>query len=479
MRTYIILLTGLLLSVGIRAGYAQSHAPDTLLSHPLLRPRPVQPMAADSNAAATLGAALHQGHFGAHVRTVFMATANHRVPGHTYYAQGVGAGLRYETKAWHHLQVGLEGFFLKNLYSSQLAKDSARAESRYELSLFDIENPRNRALLHQVEELWVAWQPTPGLRLVYGRQHLDTPLLNSQDSRLSPNIVQGLWAIATLRPATTLRGGWLTHVAPRSTDRWFRLAESVGRYGMGVAPDSSAAGYAGAVHTRGLAVLGLRQALHPHAAVQLWQYYADHLLATTYAEGTASLPRPAGVWTAGGQLLWQRALAPEGRPNTGQRYLADGEQARALSLRLTHQHGPWQLAGQYTRVTAHGRFLFPREWGREPFYTTLPRERLEGAGDVHAGSATASWQRSRHARLELGYGYYNLSSQARLNKYSIPDFHQLNLSVSQAFGEAAEGLRLRALYVAKWGVSRAAYVPERTVNKVDLHHLTLAMDYEF
>ena len=479
MRTYIFWLTGLLLLNNARTGQAQSHAPDTLLSHPLLRPRAVAPMAADSNAAATLGEAFQQGRFGAHVRTVFMATTNHRVREHNYYAHGIGAGLRYETKAWHHLQVGLEGFFLKNLYSSQLHKDSVRAESRYELSLFDIENPRNRALLQQVEELWVAWQPTPGFRLVYGRQHLDTPLLNSQDSRLSPNFVQGLWATATLRPSTTLRGGWLTHVAPRSTDRWFRLDESVGRYGMGVAPDSSAGRYAGAVHTRGLAVMGLRQTLASNAALQLWQYYADHLLATTYAEGTASLPRPSGVWTAGGQLLWQRALAPDGSPTPSQRYLADGEQARALSLRLTHQHGPWQLAGQYTRVTAHGRFLFPREWGREPFYTTLPRERLEGAGDVHAGSVTASWQRSSQTRLEIGYGYYNLSSQARLNKYSVPDFHQLNLSATKAFGVAAEGLRLRALYVAKLGASRADYVPDRAVNKVDLHHLTMAMDYEF
>ncbi len=44
---------------------------------------------------------------------------------------------------------------------------------------------------------------------------------------------------------------------------------------------------------------------------------------------------------------------------------------------------------------------------------------------------------------------------------------------------AAEGLRLRALYVAKWGTSRSTYDPARAVNKVDLHHLTLAMDYEF
>ena len=29
-------------------------------------------------------------------------------------------------------------------------------------------------------------------------------------------------------------------------------------------------------------------------------------------------------------------------------------------------------------------FLMPREWGREPFYTFLPRERNEGLGGVNA-----------------------------------------------------------------------------------------------
>lgn len=143
-----------------------------------------------------------------------------------------------------------------------------------------------------------------------------------------------------------------------------------------------------------------------------------------------------------------------------------------------YERRAWQYAAHYTRLTAHGRFMFPREWGREPFYTTLPRERIEGAGDVHALGASVAWQRPHAPRLEAGYGYYNLSRQARLNKYSLPDFHQLNLSLTHAFPGTADGLRLRTLYAAKWGADRTAYLP-RAVNKVDLHHLTVALDYAF
>ncbi|UYZ61252.1 hypothetical protein [Hymenobacter latericus] len=92
---------------------------------------------------------------------------------------------------------------------------------------------------------------------------------------------------------------------------------------------------------------------------------------------------------------------------------------------------------------------------------------------------TAAWQRPHRPRLEAGCGYFNLSQQVRLNKYSLPDFHQLNLSVTPAFTGAAQGLRLGTLLVAKWGAERSTYQPTRAVNKVDLQHLTLAMDYGF
>ncbi|MBT9394901.1 OprD family porin [Hymenobacter sp. NST-14] len=483
-------LLGAALLAGARLSVAQSAPPDPLLTHPA----PAAPAAAtasnrkfpeaDSAAARTPGEALRRGEFNAHARTIFMATRN-RGAAADYYALGAGAGLRYESRAWHGLQVGVEGFFLKNLFSSALAAAPGRPASRYELSLFDQEHPHHREILHQVEELWVRWQPRPGLQLTYGRQRLDTPLLNSQDSRLSPNFVQGLWLVARPGPATTVQGGWLTHVAPRSLDRWYSLRESIGRYSMGLAPDSSRADYLSHVSTRGLAVLGLRHTWGQRVSGQAWQYFADHLLTTTWLEGSVALPRKAGTWTASTQLLWQHGLAGRREQPVSQQYLVPGEQARALSGRLACQQGAWHYAAHYTRLTAHGRFLFPREWGREPFYTTLPRERLEGAGNVHAVGGRVAWQhpaRPLHPpgpRLEAGYGYYNLSRQAGLNKYSLPDFHQLNLSLTQTFAGPAQGLRLRTLYAAKWGADRSAYLPAHAVNKVDLHHLTLALDYAF
>ena len=44
----------------------------------------------------------------------------------------------------------------------------------------------------------------------------------------------------------------------------------------------------------------------------------------------------------------------------------------------------WETTLNYNRITTHGRYLMPREWGRDPFFTFFPRERNEGLGDVHA-----------------------------------------------------------------------------------------------
>jgi hypothetical protein len=351
-------LLGAALLAGAQLSVAQSVAPDTLLVRPTRTAVKVaggaeEAQEADS-AARSLGEALRRGEFNAHARTIFMATLNLGAAP-DYYAQGVGAGLRYESRAWHGLRVGVEGFFLKNLFSSTLAAEPGRPESRYELDLFDQEHPHHREILHQVEELWVRWQPRPGLQLAYGRQQLDTTLLNSQDSRLSANFVQGLWLVARSGPATTVQGGWLTHMAPRSLDRWYSLRESVGRYSMGVAPDSSRADYQGRVATHGLAVLGLRHTWGKRVSVQAWQYFADHLLTTTWLEGSVTFPRKAGAWTASTQLLWQHSLAGRRGQPASQQYLAPGEQARALSGRLAYQHGACHYATQYTRLTAHGR----------------------------------------------------------------------------------------------------------------------------
>ena len=131
--------------------------------------------------------------------------------------------------------------------------------------------------------------------------------------------------------------------------------------------------------------------------------------------------------------------------------------------------------------TRAGRFIFPREWGRDPFYTFLPRERNEGFGGVNAfvGLLTYAWRPG--TKIEAGYGHYYVPDvrDARLNKYAFPAYRQLNLSATYPFSGGFEGLRVQALYVWK-GALGDTYGQDRYVfNKVDMHLLNLVVNYEF
>ena len=64
-----------------------------------------------------------------------------------------------------------------------------------------------------------------------------------------------------------------------------------------------------------------------------------------------------------------------------------GKRSCSLHLRFRARAGKaerlqWSVA--YNRITDNDRHLMPREWGRDPFFTFLPRERSEGFSNVHA-----------------------------------------------------------------------------------------------
>ena len=121
-----------------------------------------------------------------------------------------------------------------------------------------------------------------------------------------------------------------------------------------------------------------------------------------------------GVWAMGGQgkiiggaqYTFQNPLKDGGNADPAKTYFDPGEQSQVISLRAGYQYKQSIIRVNATRITADGRFLMPREWGREPFYTFLPRERNEGSGDVKAISVNLLHDipKSR-VKMELGYGF--------------------------------------------------------------------------
>ena len=146
------------------------------------------------------------------------------------------------------------------------------------------------------------------------------------------------------------------------------------------------------------------------------------------------------------------------------------------------QHKGWLALVAYTRATEDGRFLFPREWGREPFYTFIPRERIEGSGDNQAVTGRVSWQgTNKKLRLEAAYGHFYLPDvkNAALNKYAFPSFQQLNLDARYTFGGMFEGLRAQFLYVWKGRLGNVYGSEKYVINKVDVSLFNFILNYTY
>src|SRR5688500_6782221 len=100
-----------------------------------------QPGNPDQPDTTTLLHALKTGQIQGHFRYFFMATDN-KTGLSDYYANAVGGGIKYESAPYKGFQLGVSGFFIFNIGSSELSKpDPATNQfSKYEQGLFDVED---------------------------------------------------------------------------------------------------------------------------------------------------------------------------------------------------------------------------------------------------------------------------------------------------------------------------------------------------
>lgn len=440
----------------------------------------------DSITHDSLSQILHRhGHFEGHIRSYSMSTINY-AHNPDYYAQGIGGGLAYYSPIIKRFQVGLSGFIIFNIHSSELAEKNGFS-SRYEIALFDITDAGNHEDLDRLENLYLRYylaKHNRGSFIQVGKFQLNTPLLNMQDSRMRPNTQEGIWAELKLSNSVELKGGWLWKTSPRSTIRWYGIGESVGIYGNGRATNGYAAKYHGYIESKGIGILNVKWAPSKEFTYQIWNYYADNLF-NLLLHKTEISRRYYGVTVfAGAQYLWQKSHSPKNLPITYQ-YITPDEASHVISLKIgvSPKSGKQNASLNYTRITAHGRFLFPREWGTETLYTFISRERNEGSGDVHAWMVENSilLGKNRQLNLQAMAGIYKMPPvlSFALNKYSMPSYYHLALKTRYRFAGFLNGLAAQALYVYKGNLKEIELDTNTFHNKVKMHHAAIVMDYLF
>lgn len=434
----------------------------------------------------TLAHFFRKGKFYGHSRYFFMATDN--TPGQSdYFANAIGLGIGYETPRFFGFSAGMSGYFIYNIGSSDLANsDSVSGQpNRYEVGLFDIENPNNHADLDRLEDLFLRFGNDRSFIRV-GKQHYTSPFLNPQDGRMRPTLVEGIYSEWNEWKNWKFHGSFLWDISPRSTVKWYGIGESMGIYPGGVNPDGTKSGYSGNVQSEWMVVGGIQRRVNNALRIQIWNQYVENVFNTALfqADWNPRLKKNKPMFlVVGAQFIQQNTLNQGGNAMLNKTYAQPGDQARVYGFRLgLEKKKCWNAAINFTNIGDEGRYLMPREWGRDPFYTFMPRERNEGYGNVKALNAQLGiFAFKEKLRFELTAGRYMLPDvkNTELNKYGMPSYDQVNLDIRYRPEGYFHGLVFQLLVVHKRRVGEVYDAMRFVHNKVDMTLYNFVVNYHF
>ncbi|OJJ23377.1 hypothetical protein BKI52_03175 [marine bacterium AO1-C] len=424
-----------------------------------------------------------RGKVSGYFRTFFMTTQNEGAL-RNWTAWAAGGKLKYETTFFKNFQFGIAYYTSHNLNIENVGARDAQTNrgSRYEIGLFNTTNANQRTT-HLLGEAYLKYGQGKHY-ISLGRMKLKSPLMNPQDGRMIPTLLQGLWYKNKLLKNTTFQAGWISHVAPRSFDNFVTMAESIGINSVGRNPDGSSSGYRNQLTSKGLGIVSVDYA-DKKWGMKIWNYYADNIFNTLYGEVYLKGNVKGLPWKLMGQVVQQNQLNQGGNEGINQAYFQTNSSSLwGVRLQISPREKLFIFLN-YNHIGKAGRFLFPREWGREPLFTFQRRERSEGMANTHAWTvgATQTWDWDNESKLvlKLGYGHYHrpLLEDAAHNKYGLVANIQSDFEAQYRFGGILKRLRLEYLMVYKAPLGNQEFNPRYIINRVNMWHHSLVLNYQF
>jgi hypothetical protein len=417
-----------------------------------------------------------------HLRYFFMATDN--APGLTdYYANAGGGGLRFETAKFHGFQFGVSGFFTYNIGSSNLALPDPKTNqvNRYEIGLFDITDAKNKYNIERLEELFLKYTYKNNY-IKLGKQLINTPFVNLQDGRMHPTSINGLWTEINQIKNTKIEIGWLNQISPRGTVKWYSMEQSIGVYSTGLNIDGTKSNYAGNTKTKGVALVGITHNPIKELAVKFWNVYTENVVNSMLLQTDLKKDlKDGGNIIAGAQMIVQTKVGNGGNADISKRYFQHNGSV-TFGANIGWERSSWKTSLNFNRITAKGRYLMPREWGRDPFYTFLSRERNEGLANSNAYVVKVEYSVPKTTfKTTVGFGFFDLPKVGDFNnnKYGMPDYNQLNVDLRYDFKGVFSGLSSQLLYVYKSKSGNEIIPDKNTINKVNVSNWNLVLNYNF
>lgn len=427
--------------------------------------------------------AFRNGNFSGHFRYFFMSTNNENDLT-DYYANALGGGTKFETAKFHNFQIGISGYSIFNIGSSDFSKKDpiTNVPNRYEVALFDIQNTSNKGNLSRLEEFYLKYNYRNST-VTIGKQLLNTSFINLQDGRMRPTEVDGIWVDFNEIKKTKINAGYLYGISPRSTMKYFRVGESIGIYPTGMNTDGTKSGYYRNLDSDGIYIVGIQNESIPNLKTLLWNQYTANIFNSALFQTDYKYDlNTSSQLLFGFQTVYQNALNFGGNEDPSKTYFEKKGYSKTFGGRLGWQNKKIEITLNYNRITSKGRYLMPREWGRDPFYTFMPRERNEGLGDVNALMTKIQYTNLKKAfKSHLAVGYFDLPDvkNFRLNKYGLPSYVQTNADVRYQFQGILKGFDAQILFVYKFNVG-ATYANKNYIfNKTNMNNINFILNFNF
>lgn len=398
-----------------------------------------------------------------------------------HWASGTAFRLHYVTSSLRGWSIGVAGQFGYALAMSDLegVDQLTGQRARFELHMFDIEDPTNRKDFDRLENLTLNKTWKRGA-VMFGRFSFDSPFVNGQDSRLKANAFSGLTGRFFLDKhfKHTLTAAAITGISPRGTVRWFGLGEGLGLLDNGLRPDGQHADYEHHTTTHGLFILGYQH----HGKTQeseLWYYHADRIFNHTYLRTTRDFGKN-NAWNLGLEGLIQSKLGDGGNADYSKRYYFNDDPAVLVGGRIHHTTGKfgYELAGLIS--VGNGTYLFPREWGRERFFTSVPRARVEGLGRFQEYAVQFDACPTARVKTFLTMAYVNVDDAEHPlhNKYQLIDHYLINGEVRVQGSKILENCDFRFIAAAHYP-AKGDFTAQDLYYKAQFIHLSAQMDMHF
>ncbi|TYP74319.1 OprD family outer membrane porin [Aquimarina intermedia] len=379
----------------------------------------------DNDKITSLKEIFTEAHLEGHIRNFFMSTSNQNSL-KDYYTNATGGSIAIKTKEFKGFELGVKGIFTYQTFSSALNKPDATTGriSKWEHELYDINDFDNFNDLDRLEELYLKYNFGRGY-LTYGKLEIeDTPLLNESDGRMKPFVFKGLWLNYELMDGHHFNLSWLDRVSPRSTVEWYDFNEAIGLTNNGFQPNGEVAQYHENTNSRGIGIFNYSGNVKDWT-FHFYNVHLDRIINTSWLQIDYLFKN----WNMGVQYALQFPLDYQMKLAYNERYIQDTENGQVLSTQLQYKFTKMKLSAAFTHAFDTGRFLSPRELGRDQLFTSISRSRMDGFGNVTVLTLGGSYDfKPDRCTMELKFTrlFGATVNEFENNKYNLDAYYQVN-----------------------------------------------------